>query len=125
MAYKVLDSGVPNRWGCHIPVRSNWKLEEFNNLLQEYHDTEIIEWLRFGFPISREDGTEDPTPAVANHLGATRFPQDVDRYIEKEIRLGATMGPFNIPPFISRIGVSPLSMRPQERLQQQENNHGS
>ena len=114
LAHKVLDSGVPNRWGCRIPVRSNWRLEEFSALLNEYHDIEIIEWLRYGFPISREDSIEDPTLATANHLGATRFPQDVDNYIEKEIQLGATMGPFNIPPFINRIGVSPLSTRPKK-----------
>ena len=117
LAHKVLDSGVPNRWGCRIPVRSNWNLDEFQRLLGDYEDLELIELLRYGFPISRSDEVGDPTPATCNHLGATRYPQHIDKYIEKEIQLQATMGPFCIPLFIRRIGVSPLSSRPKRDSQ--------
>ena len=32
---------------------------------------------------------------------------------ESELELGAMIGPYKIPPFISRIGISPLSTRPK------------
>ena len=53
------------------------------------------------------------TPAIDNHQGAKQFAQDIEKYLKKEIRMGATMGPFTVPPYISRIGISPLSMRPK------------
>ena len=73
--------------------------------------------MKYGFTISREDQVEDPTPAQANHSGATMFPQAIDEYIECEIRLGATIGLFKIPPFLHRIGISPLSSRPKKESQ--------
>ena len=39
------------------------------------------------------------------------FADAVLEYICNEIKLGAMIGPFTIPPFLGRIGVSPLSTR--------------
>lgn len=44
-------------------------------------------------------------------MGATRFPDEVDDYLKQELKSRATMGPFLIPPFLSRIGISPISTR--------------
>ena len=63
LANRVLDSGVPNRFGCRIPVESTWNLQLFESLLTDYHDKDVIEWLKFGFPVSRIDGYPDPVPA--------------------------------------------------------------
>ena len=114
LAHQVISSNTNNRWGCRIPVASGWDLEKFDELLQYYHDRDLLEWLRYGFPVSWDDAREDPTPANINHMGATMFPQCIDEYFEKEVRLGATIGPFDIPPFIRRIGISPLSTRPKK-----------
>ena len=114
LAHKVIKSGVPNRWGCRIPVRSGWHVNAMEELLVGYQDWEITEWLRYGFPVSYDDEAGNPTPADTNHLGATLFPDHIDSYFEREIRLGATIGPFAIPPFLDRIGVSPLSSRPKK-----------
>ena len=55
LAHKVIDSGLPNRWGCRIPMHSNWRLEKFSELLgTDYDNLEIIEWLRYG---TMQDGT--------------------------------------------------------------------
>ena len=116
LANKVMQTGIPNRYGCRSPLVTDWKLQKFTELLGDYHDLEVIEWLRFGFPISRDLTNIDPTPATSNHLGATLFPTHIDSYIEKEIRLGGTIEPFTIPPFLHRIGVSPLSTRPKKGL---------
>ena len=109
LAYKVIESGKPNRYSCRIPLDSIWKLDTFTTMLFEYEDLEVIEWLRYGFTVSRDEKAKDPTPASSNHLGATLYPAEIDRYIEKELSMGALIGPFQISPFLNRIGVSLVS----------------
>ena len=108
-AHRVIESGIPNVFGIREKVRSNWNVELFRSLIADYEDKQVVEFLKFGFPMSREDGFPDPTPNVHNHKGATEFPGSVDSYLQKEIQLGATLGPFDIPPFMNRIGISPIS----------------
>ena len=33
LSHKIIESGVPNRWGCRIPVRSNWQVDKFEEIL--------------------------------------------------------------------------------------------
>ena len=60
----------------------------------------------------------DPALAKINHRGVTWYPQAIDKYFEKEIRLEVTIGPFTIPPFVNNIGISPLSMRTKKDSQE-------
>ena len=113
LAHKVIQSGIPNRFGCRIPVRSGFNINLLTEWLKDYHDREVVEWLEFGFSVSRDTNYPDPMPATINHSGANMFPEAIQDYLETEISLGATLGPFSIPPFISRIGVSPLNTRPK------------
>ena len=48
---------------------------------------------------------------MTNHRGVTEFPEVISQYLQKEIEFGATMGSFNIPPFLNRIGISLISTR--------------
>ena len=119
LACKIIQSGVHNQFGCCIPVRSAWNLTQFEHLLtQAKLDCEVIEWLRYGFPVSWQENTVQLIPATTNHMGAMLFPQCIDAYFEKEIQLGATMGLFTIPPFLNRIGISPLSSHPKRETVQ-------
>ena len=113
LSHMVIQSGMPNRYGCRIQIKSSWNVQLMETLLNQhqYHDMEVTEWLKFGFPVSREEEFPDPWPNKVNHKGATMFPEAIEQYLEREISMGATMGPFTIPPFISRIGISPLSSR--------------
>ena len=95
-------------------MNSNWSLNIFRQLLADYHDLEVLEWLEFRFSISRSDEMDDLWPNQNNHMGANIFPATIDSYVETEVQLGAALGPFTIPPFISRIGISPLSTRPKK-----------
>ena len=113
LAHRVIDWDLLNRYGCRIPLITNWKLDNFTHLLNNYDDLEVIEWLKFGFPIARDLTDQDPTPASENHAEAINHPECIDKYIEKEMGEGALLGPFMIPPFIRRIGISPLSTRPK------------
>ena len=111
LAHKVTASGVPNRFGCRIPVCNNWNIPFLEAWLRDYEDFEVVEWIKFGFSVSRDDSAPDPTPTNINHKGANEFPEAIDEYLSNEIKLGSTMGPFDIPPFVTRIGISPLSSR--------------
>ena len=112
--HKVQEEGYPNRWGARIPVKSAWNLELFSQLLQDYGDQEVVEWAQFGWPAGRLPILEDPKCSTKNHKGATDYPQHLTKYITKELKYGAVMGPFSKIPFKSRIGISPLSTRPKK-----------
>ena len=112
LAHKITDSGVPNKIGCRIPLVTGWNTALLDMLLLDYEDREVVDWLTYGFTVSRDDTTQDPSPGDCNHRGATLFPQAIDKYVTTELNLGASIGPFAIPPFTHRIGISPLSTRP-------------
>ena len=113
MAHRIIDSGLPNFYGERIPLHMNWNILLFRDLLHDYQDIEVTEWLKYGFSVSRSDDFDDPIPCTKNHLGANMYPAEIDRYIITEMQHGATLGPFTIPPFLGRMGVSPLSTRPK------------
>ena len=118
LAHKVIDSGIPNRYGCRIPVRSCWNHDLLDCLLKDYDDYEVTEWLKYGFPISRDPNADPPVPSNCNHKGATEYPDAVDEYLKREIEKGATIGPFTLPPFVKDIGISPISSRPKKDSQE-------
>ena len=98
LAHRVLRSGVPNRFGCQIPVKSNWNVQLMESLLHEYEDKEVVNWLRYGFSISRED-TINASVSNINHKGATDFPSHVDAHVQSELKWQAIIGPFKESPF--------------------------
>ena len=106
-----MQQGYPNAWGAKIPVTSGWNVALFDALLADYEDREVIQWLKYGWPISRLPTWPDPTPMYKNHKGVTDYPDARDKYIDKEKRHGTICGPFPCPPFDHRLGISPLSSR--------------
>lgn len=113
LSKQVIAHGTYNRFGARIPVNDKWNLDLLQDLLQGYHDIEVVEWLKFGWPINRSPSLPDPILDVRNHTGATQFPNEVDEYIKKEIKLGAMFGPFLTIPWDKRVGISPLHSRPR------------
>ena len=111
---EVLRGGYPNRWGARRPVHSKWNLELFGQLLEEYEDKEVVEWLRYGWPSGRLPSMKVPTICNKNHAGASDYPEELRRYVRKELSHGAVMGPFKKIPFRGRVGISPLSSRPKK-----------
>ena len=111
LAHKVIEYGCPNRFGARIPLTTNWNIPLMSSLLADYEDREILEWLTYGFPISYDPFAGDPTPNTVNHRGAEKFPSVIDDYVTRELKFRSTFGPFGIPPFMNRIGISPFSTR--------------
>ena len=46
LAGYVKATGVPNIYGAQVPVKSKWNLQLLKALLTDYHDQEIVQFLR-------------------------------------------------------------------------------
>lgn len=103
--------GQCNRYGLQASLESNWNLTLFSQLLQNYTDKDVIPWLRFGWPLGRDDTLPQPGWACANHPSAVNNPSDIRKYLDKEISYGTTIGPFPTPPFDAPVGRSAMSTR--------------
>ncbi|KAI8511865.1 hypothetical protein Bbelb_109650 [Branchiostoma belcheri] len=106
-------SGQYNFQSCRIPVPSKLKVPVWRQLLQDYPDKEICDFLDFGWPIGYVLDTT-PTPTSRNHRSAVLFPADVDRYLSVEMAFGAIQGPFSNPPFSPSFMTSPLQTVPKK-----------
>ena len=105
----IKNSGTYNFLGLRIPVESQLNVEVWRIRLQHYWDTQLLDLIRFGFPLDFNRQSilrwEDK-----NHTSALQFPQDVDAYLEEEVKFKAIKGPFqNCPipnchfsPFLTR-----------------------
>ena len=108
---EVINKGYLNRWGARIPVDSHWNLKAMARLLETYEDKEVVEWLTYGWPIGRLPTAQEPQMTPKNHKGATDHPEVLTKYIAKEAKYGAIMGPYENIPFNNKVGISPLSTR--------------
>ena len=111
---QVWDKGYPNRYGARIPIKPIWNLELLEELLQDYEDKEILEWLKYGWPSGRLPTLPEPEKTFKNHKGATDHPLALRKYIKKELLSGAVIGPFQQISFQHRVGISPISTRPKK-----------
>ena len=108
----IMASGKPNYKGCRIPIPTHLNVEYWERELTEYEDKEVIEFVKFGWPIGYE-GDPPESRKVENHKGATRFPEFINSYLKKEITLGATLGPFAENPLDTPLAYSPLNSVPK------------
>ena len=105
-------SGVPNFKGCRFPVNSGINLSFLEEKLSDYGDKQVIELLRFGFPVNYEGQGPGEIMSV-NHKGARQFSAEVDKYIDKESQLGAIIGPFARNPLNCDLKLNPLNTTPK------------
>ena len=109
----VIQSGGYNFQTTCVTVGQKINIQLLSDLLQEYHDREILQFLQYGWPVERS-GDISLEWGDRNHKGATGFPDHIDTYIEKEIQCWAMIGPFEVVPFEGPVGISPLSTRPKK-----------
>ena len=87
-------------------------IDTWRHYLKDYHNKKLIEYLTYGFPLSLRD-TRLTITEVTNHYSARQFPDDVQSYLDKEISLGAILGPFNKVP-LEKFHCSPLLTRSKD-----------
>ena len=106
---KVKASGNLNFLKCRIPVTSQLNIEEWEKQLQDYWDVQLLQLLKFGFPLDSNRASELKHDNKS-HTSATEFPADVEAYLSEEIKYGAMLGPFSHCP-ITDCHFSPLLTR--------------
>ena len=108
----VRSGGRINAVGAKIPIKSNWNLRLLEKLCESASDREVLAFLRYGWPINRDDS---PLPQTFdNHSSAKRYSQQVTDYLWKELRHNTLMGPFVTSPFPEK---ETLSTRPKRGSQ--------
>jgi hypothetical protein len=91
---RVAESKIPNAFGCKIPIYSKLNVTFLRKMLSNYHDSEVVKFLEFGFPINCQ-GNSSGLASERNHTGANNFPDKMEKYLKKECTYGAIIGPFS------------------------------
>ena len=106
----VRESQQHNVDGCKIKIKTPWDIPAWEKHLKDYSDGELINLIKYGFPIEcYPKGGSDKVHR--NHKGATDFPDQVQKYIERELKLGSVIGPFKHNPFGKHARFSPVNTR--------------
>ena len=94
---------------AQIPVQSQLNIDSWGKHLKNYWDKQLIFLIKYGFPL-------DFDPSIAldhknkNHKSAIDYPQDIQAYLNEEMKFQAILGPFKDSP-IHNLHVSPLMTR--------------
>ena len=108
--FSVRASGKPNYLGARVPVPTHWDLNLLENLLADYEDKLVVDFLRYGWPISRSILPLTNGSAKVNHRGAIEFPDAINYYLATEY---SNNSPFFTNPFPDRTASSPLNSVPK------------
>ena len=71
----------------------------------------ITDFIKYGFPLGL-DPCASLISAEKNHSSSYQYFKTVDKFLQKEVKLGGASGPYGKPPFPS-ILVSPLMTAPK------------
>ena len=93
----VRNSQKHNFQGERIQVNHEWDLDKMKDWLQGYEDKQVIDYLRYGWPLNNKDTYKD-TEVPVNQSGARENPEEVRAYLNKEIEAGSVIGPFSHKP---------------------------
>ena len=109
-------SAWPNAFGTRVHIHSRLNIPAWQTALSEYHNSDVIEFLTFGWPITYHSAN-NLKASVSNHPSADNCSSVVDEFIDTEIgtEIGhsATAGPFDTKPF-SSLHTSPLQTVPKD-----------
>ena len=107
---KVFNSGLYNFQGLKIKLPVFWNIQVLEKLLHNYKDKEIIQFLKYSWPISH-DSRRYNTEKIKNWKGALINKTAVKAYLENELKYKSVVGPFKSNPFNQPISILPLNTR--------------
>lgn len=109
----VRDTGLPNSLSACVSLSSALKLDNWDALATGHpYDKWIRQMLEFGFPLQFTGPLPKPAP-VDNHASALKYPDHIERFIQKELTEQAMLGPYERHPFPTSHHVNPLMTRPK------------
>ena len=99
-----------------VPTNCKWDLELLDELLHDYADHNIVNFLRYGFPISQNITTG--CQEIPQNWPGTQSNQDSGKkYFQTEVQNEAVLGPFQANPFNHEVFFSPLNTRDKDSLE--------
>ena len=109
----IRNTHVPNYRAARIPIKSGLNVEAWESHLQGYSDKRVLQYIKFGYPLSIINAEELCNKDSTNHYSARQYPSEVQKYIDKEKSLGALLGPVSsiVHPHYH---CSPLMTRPKD-----------
>ena len=105
------ESSIQNWRGLRLPLSTSLNITHWRYLLADYWDTQICEFLEFGFPLDLSVSSLE-SKSVSNHPSASAFPTHIEHYLRTETQLGAIKGPFVTSP-LQALHCSPMMTRPK------------
>ena len=96
-----------------IPIESGLNVKAWERHLHEYVDKRVLQYIKFGFPLSLHNPQALNNTEISNHFSARQYPRQVQEYIVKEIVLGALLGPVKEIKH-DQFHCSPLLTRPKD-----------
>ena len=108
----MAQTGQPNYLVARVPVPSTLHISTWRELLQDYEDSVLCDFLEFGWPVGFMPTTL-PVFHLPTHCGTLLFSEQVTAYLTKEISLGRVAGPFDAVPFTDGFVVTPLNTVPK------------
>ena len=92
-------------------------MPSWRSYLKGYPDAQLCEFLEYGWPMNHT-APLPPQPDYINHMSATAYPEAVNTHLTQEIAMGAIIGPFSSPPFVTMFQPNPLMSRPKRNTDQ-------
>ena len=99
--------------GARVPVPTHWDLSLLETLLADYEDKLVVDFLRYGWPMSWNILPLTSSSAKVNRKGALDFPDAINQYLATEHANNTLLGPFFTNPFPDRSASSPLNSVPK------------
>ena len=113
----VIATNQPNHKQAQQTVDNKFDINKWRHHLTDYHDTELLGHLQYGFPIGYATKIAPQTDNL-NHASTLANHQAVDDYIQTELTHKALAGPFTSPPFSPWFHVSPMMLRDKKGTDQ-------
>ena len=111
--FSVRASGKPNYLEARVLVPTHWDLDLLESLLEDYEGKLTVDFLRYGWPMSRSILSHTNGSAKVNHKGEIEFPDAINHYLATEHSNNTLLGPFFTNPFLDRTASSPLNSVPK------------
>ena len=109
---RVIATGKPNYQEAKIPLQHGLNIVNWRELLADYHDLRLCDYLEFGFPLGYIADVP-PQQNFRNHASSLNYESHVNKYLEKEVALKSLIGPFTDPP-TPNVHMNPLMSRPKK-----------
>ena len=111
--FLVKASGKPNYLEARVPVPTHSDLDLLESLLEDNDDKLIVDFLRYGWSMSRSMLPLTNSSAKVNHKRALQFSDAINHYLATEHSNNMLLGPFFTNPFPDRTDSSPLNSVPK------------